>query len=122
MRPTFTRRKALLGSGLTLLAAAGATLPPRRAWAMPMAPLRVGVLADLTGPLSRLGKQIQTGIGYRAEALNSAGGHGGGGHGGASQIELIVADTAGDEAAAVASLLEQGVHALVGAGPRVAEA
>jgi len=111
MRPLITRRMVIAG-GLALLATPAWA---SRAAAMPQSPLRIGVVADLTGPLSRMGKQIQTGIGTRAEAL-------GGGHGGMSMFELLMADKAADERAAVAGLLEQGVHALAGSGEAVAEA
>lgn len=112
MRPLITRRTVIAG-GLALLAtpALGS-----RAAAMPSSPLRIGVLADLTGPLARMGKQIRSGIGTRAGTLGGTGGHSGGG----SMFELLMADTAAGEREAVTGLLEQGVHALVGSGDPVA--
>jgi ABC-type branched-subunit amino acid transport system substrate-binding protein len=82
-----------------------------------LSPLRVGVLADLTGPLSGMGKQIQSGIAAMAGTLGGAQGRCG-----ATTIELVMADRATGERDAIAGLLRQGVHALVGGGDRLAEA
>ncbi|MBB5869636.1 branched-chain amino acid transport system substrate-binding protein [Allocatelliglobosispora scoriae] len=102
-------RRAILIAGLGLLS----PLPrAARAIAMPLPPLRIGVIADLTGPLAAVGKRQLMGIQYRADAINALGGHGA-----AHQLELLVRDTASTDAAippAASGLLEEGVHALIG--------
>ncbi|WP_027343767.1 ABC transporter substrate-binding protein [Hamadaea tsunoensis] len=103
----FSRRTAL-GGVLALVTAP--VLGGVRADAMD-SPVRVGVLTDLTGPLAPYAQRLLAGMRYRADEL-------GGGHGGMPPIELVVQDAAGDPKTAqdaTAALLDQGVHALVGA-------
>ncbi|NUR27234.1 MAG: ABC transporter substrate-binding protein, partial [Catenulispora sp.] len=103
----FSRRTAL-GGALALVTAP--FLGGVRAEAMD-SPVRIGVLTDLTGPLSAYAQRLLAGMRYRAGEL-------GGGHGGMPQVELVVRDAAGDLKTAqdaTAALLDDGVHALVGA-------
>lgn len=117
MKRSLSRRTAL-GGGLAALVA---PMFAGRAEASGHPPLRIGVLADLTGPLAQHGKQQLQGAQYRVEALNAAAGHG---HD--QVVELLVRDTASDEAKArdaVSRLLEEGVHALIaGQGRAVMDA
>src|SRR5690349_8676241 len=104
-------RRLVIAAGLAIFTAP--LFGSRLARAMD-SPLRLGVVADLTGPLATHGKHLLAGMQYRADSINQAAGHGG-----MPQLDLIVRDGASDEAAtrdAVASLLEQGVHGLMGDG------
>lgn len=83
-------RRTLLASGLAFLST---PVLADQAFAMPMAPLRVGVLSTLP-------ERTLQGVRHRADALNSH-------H--AGLVELIAA-------AEPTILLDQGVHAMIGAG------
>ncbi len=75
-------------------------------------PLRIGYLADFSGPLAEFGPARQRGITLAIEHLNDAGGVLG------RPVELVVADTMSDASAAVAAakklVEEDGVHAIIG--------
>lgn len=92
---TWTRRAVLAGGlGGAFVAAAGASASD--------GPLRIGIL------------EANLGAEYRAEAINSEGGH---------VIELIAPPASADMRDATAALLERGVHALIGpASPWLSDA
>jgi ABC-type branched-subunit amino acid transport system substrate-binding protein len=75
-------------------------------------PLRIGFLADFSGPLAEFGPGIQTGVELAIKHLNDAGGVLG------HPIEIVVGDTALDPTQATEEtrrLIEvEGVHAIVG--------
>ncbi len=78
----------------------------------PDEPLRIGFLADFSGPLAEFGPQRQRGIRLAIDHINA----GGGVHG--KPVELFVADSISDPASAVTAarqLVEtEGVHAIIG--------
>ena len=75
-------------------------------------PLRIGFLADFSGPLAEFGPGIQTGVELAIKHINDAGGVLG------HPIEIVVGDTALDPTQATEEtrrLIEvEGVHAIVG--------
>ena len=75
-------------------------------------PLRIGFLADFSGPLAEFGPAIQTGVELAIKHLNDAGGVLG------QPVEIVVGDTALDPTQATEEarrLIEvEGVHAIVG--------
>jgi ABC-type branched-subunit amino acid transport system substrate-binding protein len=75
-------------------------------------PLRIGFLADFSGPLAEFGPAIQTGVDLAIKQLNEAGGVLG------RPVELVVGDTGLDPTQATEEtrrLIEvEGVHAIVG--------
>ena len=75
-------------------------------------PLRIGFLADFSGPLAEFGPSIQNGVDLAIKHLNDAGGVLG------HPIEIVVGDTALDPTQATEEtrrLIEvEGVHAIVG--------
>ncbi|GMU41712.1 MAG: amino acid ABC transporter [Chloroflexota bacterium] len=75
-------------------------------------PLRIGYLADFSGPLAEFGPARQRGITLAIEHLNDAGGVLG------RPVELVVADSMSDIPTAVAAarklVEEDGVHAVIG--------
>ena len=75
-------------------------------------PLKIGLLADFSGPLAEFGPSIQTGVDLAITHLNDAGGILG------RPVEIVVGDTALDPTQATEEtrrLIEvEGVHAIVG--------
>ncbi len=75
-------------------------------------PLKIGFLADFSGPLAEFGPSIQTGVELAIKHLNDAGGVLG------HPVEIVVGDTALDPTQATEEtrrLIEvEGVHAIVG--------
>ncbi len=75
-------------------------------------PLRIGLLADFSGPLAEFGPSIQTGVDLAIKHLNDGGGVLG------RPVELVIGDTALDPTQATEEtrrLIEvEGVHAIVG--------
>ena len=75
-------------------------------------PLKVGYLADFSGPLAEFGPVIETGVQLAIKHLNEAGGVNG------RPVELVIGDTGLDPTRAVEEarrLIEvEGVHAIVG--------
>ncbi len=78
----------------------------------PQEPLRIGYLADFSGPLAEFGPEIRKGVELAIEHINSAGGVNG------RPVELVVGDTALQQVQALAEtrrLIDiEGVHAIVG--------
>ncbi len=75
-------------------------------------PLKIGLLADFSGPLAEFGPSIQTGVDLAIKQLNDAGGVLG------HPVQLVIGDTALDPTQATEEtrrLIEvEGVHAIVG--------
>ena len=77
----------------------------------PAEPVKVGVLAPLTGPVAQYGNAVNNGIMLYIEEYNAAGGFKG------APVELVTYDEEGDAAKAVTgynSLFDQGITALIG--------
>ena len=76
-------------------------------------PLRIGVLADFSGPVGYAGPMYERGVDLAARDVNAAGGVGG------RDVVYVTGDTAADPQQAVREarrlIDEEGVHAIVGA-------
>lgn len=74
--------------------------------------LRIGYLADYSGPLAEFAPQIERGVAFAVEQINEAGGVNG------HDVLLVTGDTAADEQRAVAEarhlIEDEGVHVIVG--------
>lgn len=107
---SFRRTRATLATALVSLSAlplAAQTPPPKSA----PAPVRIGLIAPLSGPSSDFGRPVLNGAQMAVDEINAAGGYLG------RPIELVVHDDKGQPdagRAASAAMLESGVLAAIG--------
>lgn len=104
---TFTRRQLLKTSAL----AAGLAVTPRIVFAQGAEPIKIGVLAPLSGFAPDLGRDVKIGAEIAAAQINAAGGING------RPIELIVRDdkiNPNETVAAIRELSGQGVNMFLG--------
>jgi len=104
---SFTRRQLLKSSAL----AAGLAVTPRFVFAQGAEPIKIGVLAPLSGFAPDLGRDVKIGAEIAAAQINAAGGING------RPIELIVRDdkiNPNETVAAIRELAGQGVNMFLG--------